>query len=487
VDKPDSTSQGPVPATLDGSGAKLVRLPLPARPAQAETSPVASTRKRPDALWYALYFPQLQQRPQRQQLSILKQLAGLAQQVSASVSLQPLALVCEVRSSLKYFGGIESIHQRLQQAIGPALAGHDLPQQFLYAASPTISGSLLLARAGHNALVYRKDNLRSALGQLNSDVLQLSKEQKRRLANMGIRQLRDLWRLPTDGLRKRFGSDFINLLNKAVGKAPEPTSNYLPPPAFTTFYDLPYELENLDRLIPIADELLAQLCEFLRQRDLSVSQLLFCLQHEKRSRSEIRLGLRQASRSREHLLLLLETHFATLTIPAPVVSVRLEAEQFDAFSSHSDSLLAEDRASAAGQQDNKLNQFLEQLQARLGTQAVQHIHTVAQHCPEFACHQVDYGELEKPGPGIGAGAVTNNPRPLWLLPQPVQLVLRKGQLYHRKPITLVSGPERIETHWWSGTDVRRDYYVAREANGSRLWVYRDRGGERHWYLHGVFA
>ena len=80
-----------------------------------------------------------------------------------------------------------------------------------------------------------------------------------------------------------------------------------------------------------------------------------------------------------------------------------------------------------------------------------------------------------------------SPRPLFLLEKPEQLVLRNGKLYHRKSIEIISGPERIETYWWSGTDVRRDYYVALEQNGSRLWIYRERSGEKNWYLHGYFA
>jgi protein ImuB len=56
----------------------------------------------------------------------------------------------------------------------------------------------------------------------------------------------------------------------------------------------------------------------------------------------------------------------------------------------------------------------------------------------------------------------------------------------KERIELQSGPERIESGWWDGMDVVRDYYVAQGRNGSRLWVFRDRssGG---WYVHGLFA
>jgi protein ImuB len=48
------------------------------------------------------------------------------------------------------------------------------------------------------------------------------------------------------------------------------------------------------------------------------------------------------------------------------------------------------------------------------------------------------------------------------------------------------GPERIETGWWRGRDVRRDYYLVESAAGKRFWLFRAvRDGA--WFLHGTFA
>lgn len=443
-------------------------------------------QKQPSSLWYALYFPQLAELTESQQKEHLNRLAGLVQQISATVSLHPLALLCEVRSSLKYFGGIDAIHDKLKSSISAGLREQGLSEEFLYAASPTITGSLLLARSGHNTLVYQKSNLRSALGQLPSAVLQLDKEPSRRLHNMGVRYLKDIWRLPNDGLRKRFGSTFVNQLNKALGKLPEPIQNYLPPPAFTTSYELPYELDQLERLMPVADELLTQLCDYLRQRDLSTSLLLFSLLHEKRDSTEIVIGLRQPSRSQEHLMLLLETHIDNLTIPAPVTAVKIEVKKFDVFIGQSDSLIEEAKPANAQYYDHKLNQLMDKLQARLGGRRIKAISNKAEHCPEHASQQLDH-LADNGGSQSKNSQVASNTRPFWLLPEPQKLAIRRGQLYHRRPISIVNGPERIESHWWSGTDVCRDYYVARDQNGSRLWIYRERTGERNWFLHGFFA
>ncbi len=481
MEKPDPSVQLPLPSLPDRNGAQVIALPLPA-PRPAPQSRPAPTRKR-FALWYALYFPQLESLTEKTRQEALQRLAGQAQNISATVSYHDCALVAEIRSSLKYFGGLQAIHESLHEPLQHCLTELALPDGYGYAATPTVTGSLLLARAGHNSAVYRPDNLRSALGHLPYEVLHLHREQNRRLYNMGVRQLKDLWRLPMDGLRKRFGSELVNLLNKALGKAPEPTRNYLPPPAFHTSYDLPYGVENLERLLPIADEMLAQLKDFLRRRDLVTDLLQFKLLHENRQATVLRLGLRQASRSREHLLLLLQTHFASLSVPAPVSGLHLDVLQFDAHTPTSDTL--------PGQQskhgNNNLDLFMEQLRARLGVQPVKTLDTVAEHCPEYACQLREYDAREQSQHALQTQTVSDRPRPVWLLPEPQLLTLRNNRLYHRRAITLLSGPERIETRWWSGQDVRRDYYVAREATGSRLWVFRERSGERNWYLHGLFA
>ncbi len=498
MEDPDSEAQLPLPSLAPKSGAQIIKLPARTKAVfknelgssgnNHRSARLADKQPGPNSLWYALYLPQLINLNPPLQEKYLNQLAGLMQNVSSTVSFHPQALICEIRSSLKYFTGIDVIHQRLQRLIEKQLQHWGLSDSFLYAASPTVSGSLLLAKAGINALVYQKANLRSALGQLSTDVLDLDKEQQRRLHNMGVRNLRDIWRLPSDGLCKRFGSNLVDQLNKAIGKVPEPTRNYIPPPIFSTSCELPCELENLGRLLPIADEMLGQLCDFLRRRDLSTSHLLFSLLHEKQNCTEIHIGLRQASRSQQRLMLLLETHFDKLSIPAPVIAIKIEVKKFDAFFGNSNSLLDANDSDIAHFNSGNLILFMEKLQARLGENHVKNVINIAQHCPEHASMQFDYRENFKQRPEKNnEDDIPGNPRPLWLLQDPIQLSINKGRLFHRKAISIISGPERLETHWWSGADVRRDYYTAKEANGSRLWIYREKSGEKKWYLHGFFA
>jgi protein ImuB len=58
-----------------------------------------------------------------------------------------------------------------------------------------------------------------------------------------------------------------------------------------------------------------------------------------------------------------------------------------------------------------------------------------------------------------------------------------------QPWVLRDGPERIESGWWDGRDVRRDYFVAESPSGERMWIYRDSryGDDGEWFLQGIFA
>jgi protein ImuB len=79
------------------------------------------------------------------------------------------------------------------------------------------------------------------------------------------------------------------------------------------------------------------------------------------------------------------------------------------------------------------------------------------------------------------------PRPLWLLPAPRLLHQRRGLPRWHGALHLEGEPERIETGWWDGREVARDYYTARDGRGRRLWLFRERESPHRWFLHGVYG
>ncbi len=78
-------------------------------------------------------------------------------------------------------------------------------------------------------------------------------------------------------------------------------------------------------------------------------------------------------------------------------------------------------------------------------------------------------------------------RPLWLLHTPRPLGEIAAIPQYEGPLALLAGPERIESGWWDGNDIGRDYFVARNPGESLLWIYRERRDNGGWYLHGFFG
>ena len=134
--------------------------------------------------------------------------------------------------------------------------------------------------------------------------------------------------------------------------------------------------------------------------------------------------------------------------------------------------------------------LLDRLRARLGEEAVTRVAPHPEHRPERASKAVPIGPslpLVRPrDPGLQEQP--DPPRPLWLFAAPRPLRLSPGD----RPWVLCDGPERIESGWWDGTDVRRDYFVAEIPGGGRAWIFRDARhgfgeGDGEWFVHGLFA
>jgi len=101
----------------------------------------------------------------------------------------------------------------------------------------------------------------------------------------------------------------------------------------------------------------------------------------------------------------------------------------------------------------------------------------------------------RPAPGADWKPAAQR-RPTWLVPRPRRLEvvsvvpdgppvrLRRQGRWER--VLHAQGAERIETAWWRGACVRRDYWIVEVESGERLWIFR-RLPDGAWFLHGLFA
>jgi protein ImuB len=404
----------------------------------------------------------------------LEQLALWAVQFTPKLSVQPPnALLLEVRGSLKFFGGLK----KLLATISDGLIGHWQHHHYL-AVSPTPAASLLLANSGKTTVVSSKEKLRSALGSLPIRLLPLNEKQLKQLYNTGVRVLRDLWRLPKAGLARRFGTELVRYLDTTLGYFPDVRQELKVPESFTASRQWPFEVSDITLLMIIAKELLDEMAQFLQSHDACISQCEFVLRHSQSLPLSVCIGVRQPTRDAGHLRQLLQEHLGRITLPAPVIGIELTAADLQAYTAISEALFLFPNEPSQ-QSTISVDALLERLQARLGREVIQNVCAKADYRPEYAHLYVEKVKNQC--------TQLVHYRPLWLLPKPKLLKKHRGKLWHQGPLCIQQGPERIENGWWSGDDVRRDYYIAVDSKGSKLWVFKDLKSQDQWFLQGLFA
>ena len=155
-------------------------------------------------------------------------------------------------------------------------------------------------------------------------------------------------------------------------------------------------------------------------------------------------------------------------VEAPVRGFRLCAEDLPSFVPQRLELFDE-----RPQQSLPWEQLRERLRARLGDDAVQGLGFRDDHRPECAWQMTSQPRSQTCPMREGVQ------RPGWLL--------NEAQMLQESQARVLMGPERIETGWWDGADVRRDYYLIETRSGQRGWAYRPVGEGGPLWLQGWFA
>lgn len=392
-------------------------------------------------------------------------LAGWAYGFSSQVSLQfPHALLMEIQGSLELFGPWPRLEARLREELTALGFRHRI------VAAPNPVAARVLAN-GHDGLAIDGDApLRRALGQLPVQRAGFAPDVATAFARMGLRTLRQVWALPRDGLARRFPAEVLRHLDALLGERELALESYRPPDRFQSRIELGHEAESSQALLFPLKRLTADLAAFLAGRDGGVQRFDLQLEHDHDARTRVPVGLLTPERDAALLFELARGRLEQVQLPAPVRAIALRADELPPFVPVHRELF-----DPRPQQAMPWAQLCERLRARLGEDAVHGVQMHADHRPECA----SLGSTEAPvwreasSPDMASG-----PRPGWLLAKPVPL---------RGPMPqFLAGPERIESGWWDGGDVRRDYYRVRLPTGQCAWVFRPIDGEGL-MLHGWFA
>jgi len=395
--------------------------------------------------------------------------AGWAAQFSPGVALEfPDGVLLEVSGSLKLFGGLEPLLDRLRRGLA------EMGWSATLAGALTPRAAFWLALTGKQKFIGSMAELEPVLAALPVEVLRCGDETLAALEAIGVHTLGELRALPREGVARRFGQGLLDELDRALGRLPDPRNFFVPPAQFRAAIELPAEVTQAEALLFAARRLIVQLAGFLAARSGGVQRFVLRLKHRDRVATEVAIGLVAPSRDAEHFTLLARERLSNVTLAEPVHEITLQADDVVPLSGRNLGLLLE-QGKPAGDWEH----LVERLRARLGTEAVCGIAGRAEHRPEHAGVIADLGAKQL--------QLDFGERPFWLLDRPRPLAEIEAVPHHDGPLELLVGPERIESGWWDGDDVARDYFVARMQSEALVWIYRERRGEGGWYLHGLFA
>jgi protein ImuB len=443
-----------------------------------------------------------QPRDMARELALMQKLAVIATTFTPLVSIEPPdGLLLEIKPSITLFGGLRELCRRLRDAClaHPVFAAGECAPHFTLA--PTALAALAAARAGARCFITDPNVLPARLKPLPLAVLRWPEEENARLAAMGVRTLGELMRLPRAGFARRFGPAQLADLDRLLGRRADPRRRVTSRERFRGSRDLDHEIHEHERLLRALEPLLVELENFLRARQRGITSLRFRFRHYRAEPTVCVLRLAQPESNAARLASLLRERLATVALPEPVRRCELASGVLTERAIASRALWSPGEHGSAP--TGEMPALVEHLRARLGAEAVYGLECVAEHRPERAWKIAEpvgkwghssfaskRGRASAETPlSSAAGTLASRPfsRPLWLLEQPEALAMRGGRPQRDGVLELLAGPERIESGWWDGGDVRRDYYLAQTAAGARLWIYRECTGARAWFLHGIFG
>jgi len=428
------------------------------------------------------------------------------------------AMAQRIAASLKRFGLCAKL--AIADTIGAAWAvANTLPVERTASGEATI---FLIVPPGETA---------AALHRLPVEALRLTEQTVDLLHQLGIYQIGQLESLPRRELSSRLGRQLLVRMNQAAGRVDEPLKAYRCLPEFIERWSPDYPLERRAMIDAAFERLISRLATSLAAHGrgaLRVQCLADCPPEEP---IIFAVGTFEPSASAAHLLELMAVQLERVSFPAPLTRITVEASQTAPLEYRQQEMFSVGR----GRQDlhRQLAGLIDRLSNRLGRRRVLRARLCNEAQPELAFRYDPLvgGSNARDGRRRARSHGQLLPRPLCLLPRPVVLslfsppksengALKKGTgtttegvpEYSRgqdvvEPVPFFNkpngpsfafqldgrryevadswGPERIETGWWRGRPIWRDYYCVETTAGQRLWIFLA-AGEKRWFLHGLF-
>jgi len=427
----------------------------------------------------------LQQQSEREKKA-LQRLALLAYNFSPTVIVTEQGLWLELSGCEQLFHSYNQLLRKLQQALlshSSALDADSIEMGFAESAE----GARLLCRPGFYCELPSGEELLHQLHNMPISALNLSRRQQQSFRQLGLNCLGDLMALPRAELARRFGTGLIDYLQLLLGEKPCQLQRFHPPPSFHDLLQNPQGIFSKQGLLFPMKTLLQRFSLYLQARQCHCRTLEWRFEPLLGEPCSMRVTLSGSQNSWSNLLDLSRLQLERIALPASIESIILTSDDFiDAVPAEQD-LFADtlfsnnlySNTALTEKDSSQSSKLIDSLRARLGSEALLQPVLCSNYLPEKAGEVVPAGAFQQ------STAIHYGAQPLWLLPKPVAIQVRNQQLFWRRPLSILSGPQRLCDNWWQ-SDQQRDYYLACDSQGARYWLFRQSGSGR-WFVQGLFA
>ena len=457
----------------------------------------------------------------------LEQLAEWGERFSPVVGIEPPdSLLLDVTGCGHLFGNEQGL---VQQALRGLRARGYAPRLAL---ADTIGLAWGVAHYGTRWSEIVAEGDRKALRPLPVEALRLSENVTAALHDLELRRVEQLLALPRSSLPSRFGPEVLQRLDQAWGDVAELIVPFRPPEPIEASWMFPHPTQDRRALEAAIEQLLRQVVERVAVRHEGIQRLEIRFDCGAQPAVTVTIVTVRPAIDISHLMELVLTQLEQTPLSVEVHGVRLRAADVSPLDLVQRELL---QGGVGAAQHRDVLHLVDRLSNRLGNDAVVRPRLVPDAQPERAFRREPLLDgrrsPDRPLPGNSRPSrptlgTTTTPhsrgravrarrvgqdrgasdaarvlapaaRPLRLFAEPeaIEVVslapdgppLRFTGGGRTQQVARSWGPERIETGWWRGAYVRRDYYRVETAEGQRFWLFRRiREGGEDWFLHGEF-
>ena len=356
--------------------------------------------------------------------------------------------------------------------------------------------------------------------------LRLTDETQNTFARLGVERIEQLLAIPRAHLASRFGDEVSRRIDQAFGKVEDPIVARHLPAEFEAAQFIEFPTRDRETIGVVLSRLLSQICEQLESNQKGALQWRVQLDCVDAPSLEFEVNLFQPTATVSHVMQLMELQLESVLQPhlrrkrfikkkpsdkKPVrtrtvtniliqeIAVRVTScvllvhRQRELF----------DESPRLDKQE--LAHLINHLTSRLGQESIVYPTLQAGAQPEFSFRYKPLVDPKRMRSRKRANVKTLShrlARPLRLLEEAVEISngmpevggrnaetgMRSAEFRYQNSRHRISrswGPERIETAWWNGPTVRRDYWRIETEAGKHFWIYFDLR-RRRWFLQGEF-